>query len=397
MSRPRSRVPLASSLVAALFSAACIIHVSDDGHAGISFFGEGSGLSEQARREESHELHLAAGQKLTLEGSWGDVRVYANDSDTPELRATLDARGRSHEEAQAVLDRYHVEITETSDGVSARIVGEPLEVVDGSSHMNLAAGADFVVTIPERAALDVTVGAGDIETRGTLGDARLDTGVGDVYVEESRSDLAVETGAGDVTVARFDGQNLSLRTGVGDIRLDDARADTAECFSGAGDIEVWSVHAERASMTTGSGDIDARGAVGNVVAHSSSGDVHVAGVEGTLDASSGSGSVDAHGVLHGLTARSSSGDVTVHADAGSRVDSEWLLDSGSGDVLLRVPEGFDCRVHARTGSGEVECDLPVVVEAGQRKNDTHLLGQIGSGGGQVRLSSGSGDVALRRR
>ena len=66
-------------------------------------------------------------------------------------------------------------------------------------------------------------------------------------------------------------------------------------------------------------------------------------------------------------------------------------------MLLRVPEGFDCRVHARTGSGEVECDLPVVVEAGQRKNDTHLLGQIGSGGGQVRLSSGSGDVALRRR
>jgi hypothetical protein len=66
-------------------------------------------------------------------------------------------------------------------------------------------------------------------------------------------------------------------------------------------------------------------------------------------------------------------------------------------VLLLVPEGFGCRVHARTGSGEVECDLPVVIEAGQRRTDSHLLGQIGSGGGQVSLSSGSGDVSLRRR
>src|ERR1700752_1257098 len=119
MGRPRSRIMLVPSLAAALAGAACVIHVSDTGRTGISFFGEDSNLSEHARREERHELHLDAGQKLTLEGSWGDVRVYANDSAEPQLRATLEALGRSQEEAEAVLDRYRVEITETSEGVRA--------------------------------------------------------------------------------------------------------------------------------------------------------------------------------------------------------------------------------------------------------------------------------------
>ena len=51
---------------------------------------------------------------------------------------------------------------------------------------------------------------------------------------------------------------------------------------------------------------------------------------------------------------------------------------------------------ARTSYGAVECDFPVTIEAGKRRGEGRLQGTIGAGGGTVRLSSDSGDVALKK-
>lgn len=74
--------------------------------------------------------------------------------------------------------------------------------------------------------------------------------------------------------------------------------------------------------------------------------------------------------------------------------SDILVDVGSGDVLLRLPDGFGAKVDVDTGSGDIETDLPVQVT---EIDDDVLRGTIGDGSGRVRVDTGSGNVKFEKR
>jgi len=83
------------------------------------------------------------------------------------------------------------------------------------------------------------------------------------------------------------------------------------------------------------------------------------------------------------------------------VIGEWKLTSSFGPVVLHVPADFGCALDAHTSFGHVFSDFPVAREAAEERGEHRLRGTVGSGtfggrAGKVVLSSGSGDVALRR-
>ena len=67
------------------------------------------------------------------------------------------------------------------------------------------------------------------------------------------------------------------------------------------------------------------------------------------------------------------------------------METGSGDVVLRVPDNLGAAVDIETGSGDIQTDLPMEV---QRWARDHITGRIGDGQGRLDVETGSGDVRI---
>jgi DUF4097 and DUF4098 domain-containing protein YvlB len=150
-------------------------------------------------------------------------------------------------------------------------------------------------------------------------------------------DVLLETGSGDITVSAVQGTSLRLETGSGNVTITDGKAGT--------------LHVE-----TGSGDIDATGSSGDDVSFET-----------------GSGSVDVSLVT---TFRSLS------------------IETGSGDVTLRVPPTVGAEVDLDTGSGDI--DLGGLTLQVRRIEHDHVTGTLGDGKGRLSVETGSGNVRLQK-
>jgi lia operon protein LiaG len=71
----------------------------------------------------------------------------------------------------------------------------------------------------------------------------------------------------------------------------------------------------------------------------------------------------------------------------------WALnvETGSGDITLKVPPTIGAEVDIETSSGEIETDFEVAVTRHARD---HMTGRIGDGRGKIDIETGSGGIKL---
>ncbi|MFL5401743.1 MAG: DUF4097 family beta strand repeat-containing protein, partial [Gemmatimonadales bacterium] len=67
------------------------------------------------------------------------------------------------------------------------------------------------------------------------------------------------------------------------------------------------------------------------------------------------------------------------------------VETGSGDVTLKVPPTLGADVDIETSSGDIETDFAVLVTRHARD---HLTGRIGDGRGKIEIQTGSGGIKL---
>ncbi|HEU4629663.1 MAG TPA: DUF4097 family beta strand repeat-containing protein [Gemmatimonadaceae bacterium] len=169
------------------------------------------------------------------------------------------------------------------------------------------------------------------------------------------------------------------------------------------------VHVNAAS---GNGDVHVERAGGDVRASSGNGSVEVLGAAGSVQASSGNGAVtvdQAHGGVRASSGngrvrvstsqgpvRASSGNGSVEVRMASIAGTEDMqFSSGNGRVVVYLPDDFDGELDLTTGHGEAYTDFPVTVRG--RLQKSRIQGTVGSGRGpRVRLTSGNGDVEVRK-
>jgi DUF4097 and DUF4098 domain-containing protein YvlB len=99
-----------------------------------------------------------------------------------------------------------------------------------------------------------------------------------------------------------------------------------------------------------------------------------------------SGSLDVTSARGRIALRSTSGTVKVGLSAPL---SAVQLESASGDVELEIGSGVDASLTLSTGSGDIECDVPVLLKGHGRHE---MNAQLGRGGPPVQATTGSGDV-----
>lgn len=167
-------------------------------------------------------------------------------------------------------------------------------------------------------------------------------------------------------------------------------------------------HVDRyAQLTTVSGSIDASDMGDDVRATSTSGKVTLSNIKGdvSINAVSGSsqvtklggrveattatGSIDVSGAKSDVQIHAASGRVTVQGDPGA--NTYWNLNTVSGPVRLRVPQNTNFHLSAEAVSGQIDTDIPIMIEE-QGKHS--LRARMGDGGGRVEVHTVSGQIRL---
>jgi hypothetical protein len=151
-----------------------------------------------------------------------------------------------------------------------------------------------------------------------------------------------------------DGSHLDLHTGFGDIRGENLHA--------------------QARVDTGFGGI------------------HFPEFAGQLNGETGFGDITADGRFDTLQLKTGFGSVRAEVNSGTQIHADWRLETGFGDVALRVPSDLNANIDAETGFGHVSTDVPLMVT--ESSSHSELRGQLGKGGSSVELSTGFGSVHL---
>ena len=204
-------------------------------------------------------------------------------------------------------------------------------------------------------------------------DTRMGDSVLDIKVPKS-AEMKIEVVSADVNLSGVAGRSLKVDGVSGKQRLD----------SGAKEVELGSV----------SGNVDLVGSSARTHVETVSGNIRARGLNGQIKLESVSGDIDAENSgYRDINAGTVSGDITLRGkpDSGVRVDVETM----SGDVHLFLPGDASARLRASSFSGSIRSDFGAVKEP-EHGPGSSLETTNGSGEGQVKIETFSGDIEIRK-
>ena len=196
----------------------------------------------------------------------------------------------------------------------------------------------------------------------------------DIEIKVPRdSDLDLHTGDGNVDVQGVKGTVL-LRSGDGNLKLSELEGTL--------------------KADTGDGNIDMRNVRGDLTLHTGDGNIEVTGIDGSLRAETGDGRVRVNGRFDVLNVKTGDGGIDAVAAEGSKLDANWRLNTGDGNLTLRLPGTIAADVELETNDGSIDFEMPVTVSGRQGKREVH--GQINGGGRLLSLKTGDGTIRLEK-
>jgi Putative adhesin len=281
--------------------------------------------------------------RLDMTTGSGDVQVRVGTSGEVRVYGEIHANGWGLEDQEKRINSVKSNPPIVQNGNLIQISGAR----PGMHNVSI----DYTIEVPLETEIHCTTGSGDVQIEGTKGPANFQSGSGNVSATGIAGDIIARAGSGDIKFRDVQGQ-VQVNTGSGDIQIEKAK----------GEIR----------LGTGSGDIEISQPGDNVIANT------------------GSGKIDVHGATADLRFHSSSGDITVDGNPGST--NYWDLHASSGNVSLRVPSAASFRLYAHTGSGDINADIPVVMEGTAAKHE--LRARIGDGKARVEIETSSGTIEL---
>lgn len=325
--------------------------------------------------ERSDRAVEAAGiRALEVDNSRGDIQVTPSPDGLLHVTAVKITRGRDRAEAE----RFAAAITVTAATEGDRYVirvSYPRRVDIRVNFWDLLSGKadeeDFgqshelrlLLQAPPATRLDLRSVSGDVVTREMIGPQRLRTTSGDCTIGGDSGPVDVETVSGDARVRGA--RRARVRTTSGDVAA-----------AGTGPLDARTV----------SGDIDVEGPADSLWLSTTSGDVTVEAAPRGISAGTTSGAIEVQEAGGAVSLRSTSGSVTVNFAPALGSAS---VSSSSGDVELGLLPGLDASLDLATSSGDIACDVPVVLQGHGRQ---HMNAKYGRGGAAVKAHTVSGDL-----
>ena len=289
-------------------------------------------------------MRLGSTGEIEASNISGDIVVTRGGGNDVVIEIVKTGRGRTAEEARAMLPLVEVDVSERAGRVEIRSRYPQRDDMRRRNWRNINVDVAFNITAPERARVIVNTVSGDISVRDIKGDVSLETISGDVRIANAGRVSKAKTASGDVESVdtTFDGL-IDAATISGTLLLRNVKARQLDLGSISGDVVLEDVTCDR------------------VEAQSISGDVRLAGP----------------------------------LVRGGRYD----LGSHSGEIRVSVAPGVGFEIDASSFSGSVRADveLKLVTTGSGRRGQRAIRGTYGDGSAVLDLQTFSGSIVVTRR
>jgi DUF4097 and DUF4098 domain-containing protein YvlB len=301
------------------------------------------GIEPSAKGTFDRTFTINGPTRLDLSTGSGDVHVTVGATGEVRVHGEIQANHWGAEGGQKRIEQVQSNPPIQQEGNLIRVgsVGQNLHNVS----------IDYTIEVPAETEVHCNTGSGDVVVEGVKGPANFISGSGNVEASSIAGDIQTKTNSGDVKLDNVHGQ-VQVGTGSGNIEIQSAK----------GEIR----------LGTGSGDIKISHPGDNVVA------------------TAGSGNIEVEGATADLRFHTGSGDIVVDGNPGAT--NYWDLQASSGNVTLHVPSAASFRLFAHTGSGDINANIPVVMEGTAAKHE--LRARIGDGKARVEIGTSSGTIDL---
>jgi DUF4097 and DUF4098 domain-containing protein YvlB len=177
-------------------------------------------------------------------------------------------------------------------------------------------------------------------------------------------DVSSKTGNGNLSVSNIEGK-LRIYSGGGNLTMSDITSDIY-AVTGGGNVSAEN-SGGLVNIISGGGNIDVINFSSMVIALTDGGNVTLKGSNAPVNASTGGGNIvlDYSGTNYGM-----------------------VLNSGSGNIKVEVPQDFEADVNLFTESGRISGDLPV------EKNKKLVREAINGGGKKLYCLTETGNIIL---
>lgn len=371
---------------------------------------------------------------LRLNTDLGSVRIQAlPPGAAPVVHYTVhvetDARGGP---ARMLLDHYVLSASNSESGVELK---GTLPQQNPHSGNPAQFWVHFEIAVPGSFGLDISTGAGDIQTSdiggtanlvteggnivagriGTrymhssgkaLGLVKLQTEGGHIQIADVAGDLKAFTAGGHINTGYIWGA-ASLQSGGGHIRSGGI-GGKADLATEGGNITVGKA-GNFVSVKTGGGQIDFGEVRGSVHAQTRGGGIRVLYVSGPMDVEANGGSICLTRVSGAVKAATGSGTITAwinpetskNEHSSVSLSGASQLSSGAGDIIVFLPKNLAANIEAVVESGgvqRIEADPALalqVVRANASRGPVVATTALNGGGPLLRLKTTGGKIKLQ--
>lgn len=373
---------------------------------------------EQVSKDFQKAMTLGAGQSVSVEHKFGEVRVHGESGHDVKISATIRVQASSREEAQSFADKIQIEVDQTSEGVRVKTVypdeGKRWYIRIGKSP---SYSVNYDIGMPADAPLNVRTSFGNTDISGIhanadidnshgtvtardVGTARLNDSFGSIELTGAAGNSSVTDTNGSVQVSDVKG-TLEVRNRFGNVTAHNIQG-SATITGGNGAVEL--TDAASGSITNSFASVTVRNIHGDLAVHDNNGNVEIATIAGAADITNSFGNVTLSDVHGRVTCTTSNGRVKASALTGSSVairDSfgNIELDTVSGALDAETSNGRitvrDARgsVTLKTSFGSIDAaNIPKGVRA-TNANGAITLADIG---GDTYAKTSFGSVLIER-
>jgi len=391
----------------------------------------GENVPPHASADRSGDITTSDRGMLMLTADLGSVRIQALPATaTPVVHYTVHIETDASEPlAHALLQKYVLTAKETPNGVS--LVGR-LPQLRSMINRNAQYWVQFQVSVPANFGVEVSTGAGDIETPDLAGRVQLETQGGNIRtgrlgftqyqtVSAERYAAKLETQGGHITVLDVAG-DLDAFTAGGHIQAGNI-AGSAKLRSGGGHIRAGQIGGEAhleteggniavgeagsyVSVRTGGGQIDFGEVHGSVRAQTAGGGIRMMYVTGPMEVETSGGSICLTRVANTLRAATGNGTITAWIAPDSpdpkhpvRLPGASQLSSSTGDIVVFLPRNIMATIDATVDNGgaqriEADPSLPLNLQT-RPEGSLHAYGTLNGGGAVLKLHTAAGKIRLQ--
>ena len=149
-------------------------------------------------------LPLAAGQKLSIEHSNGEIRIETHRQSEVSIEASIHVSSSDEEGASKFSNEIEIEAVEKPGGVSLRTrIPEKKWSFQGKGYVSYA--VDYQIRMPEGAELEASTRFGNISVTGLKAAASLHNSNGTIVFKDGKGSQRLENSFGTVEVSGNNG------------------------------------------------------------------------------------------------------------------------------------------------------------------------------------------------